>query len=69
MTLQFKSNTRPGRNELCPCKSGLKFKKCHGDTVKITECNHAANLRMAQLIAEEQSKRNINTKEKTNADN
>jgi uncharacterized protein len=22
---------RPGRNDLCPCGSGLKFKKCHGD--------------------------------------
>lgn len=21
---------RPGRNELCPCGSGRKFKKCHG---------------------------------------
>jgi len=20
-----------GRNEICHCKSGLKFKKCHGD--------------------------------------
>jgi hypothetical protein len=23
-----------GRNDLCPCKSGLKYKKCHGDPVK-----------------------------------
>ena len=22
---------KPGRNELCPCSSGLKFKKCHGN--------------------------------------
>lgn len=25
---------RPRRNELCPCGSGSKFKKCHGDVVK-----------------------------------
>lgn len=24
----FKGNV--GRNELCPCGSGIKFKKCHG---------------------------------------
>jgi len=23
---------RPGRNELCPCGSGKKFKRCHGGT-------------------------------------
>lgn len=23
-------NNTPGRNEPCPCGSGLKFKKCHG---------------------------------------
>jgi uncharacterized protein len=23
-----------GRNDPCPCGSGLKFKKCHGRTVK-----------------------------------
>lgn len=22
-----------GRNELCPCGSGLKYKKCHGKVV------------------------------------
>ncbi|MFL4595874.1 SEC-C metal-binding domain-containing protein [Stenotrophomonas maltophilia] len=24
--------TKPGRNELCPCGSGKKFKHCHGGT-------------------------------------
>lgn len=24
----------PGRNESCPCGSGLKFKQCHGDGEK-----------------------------------
>ena len=41
-----------GRNEPCACGSGLKFKHCHGDVVKQVECNHAANRRMAELIAE-----------------
>lgn len=22
--------TMPGHNDLCPCKSGKKFKRCHG---------------------------------------
>ncbi|MEI7620774.1 MAG: SEC-C metal-binding domain-containing protein, partial [Candidatus Falkowbacteria bacterium] len=21
---------KPGRNDMCPCGSGLKYKKCHG---------------------------------------
>jgi uncharacterized protein YecA (UPF0149 family) len=25
-----KGSTQPGRNDLCSCGSGLKFKKCHG---------------------------------------
>jgi uncharacterized protein YchJ len=27
---EFKQVTNVGRNEPCPCRSGLKFKKCHG---------------------------------------
>lgn len=27
----------PGRNHPCPCGSGLKFKKCHGDPKKISQ--------------------------------
>jgi uncharacterized protein YecA (UPF0149 family) len=26
----IKVETKPGRNELCPCGSGLKYKKCCG---------------------------------------
>ena len=26
----IKVNGKIGRNELCPCGSGLKYKKCHG---------------------------------------
>jgi len=25
---------KPGRNEPCPCGSGLKFKKCHGSPTR-----------------------------------
>ncbi|NTW63727.1 MAG: hypothetical protein HGA46_06485, partial [Chlorobiaceae bacterium] len=25
-----KAEVKPGRNDLCPCGSGKKFKNCHG---------------------------------------
>jgi hypothetical protein len=28
----IKSNNKIGRNDLCPCGSGLKYKQCHGKT-------------------------------------
>jgi len=27
---QVVKDALPGRNEPCPCQSGLKYKKCHG---------------------------------------
>jgi hypothetical protein len=27
----YKAKRAPGRNDLCPCKSGKKWKRCHGD--------------------------------------
>src|SRR6266516_385282 len=27
---EWQASTRPGRNDPCPCRSGKKFKKCHG---------------------------------------
>lgn len=46
-----------GRNERCECGSGLKFKKCHGDPVKLQKCmaaaREAANQEMTHLIYEE----------------
>lgn len=47
----------PGRNEPCPCGSGLKYKKCHGDIVKIQSCQQAALKLMQELITEEVSKK------------
>lgn len=52
MGIQF-TEKEPGRNDPCPCKSGLKFKYCHGDGVKKAIVNKAANEIMEGLIAEE----------------
>lgn len=52
MGIQIKDSQKPGRNELCPCGSGLKYKYCHGDQIKVVLCNQAANEKMAELIYE-----------------
>lgn len=57
--LQLKGNKEVGRNELCPCKSGLKYKHCHGDAMKKGVCNRVANEKMVQLIREEQRRKGI----------
>ncbi|AKJ26934.1 UPF0149 family protein [Caldimonas brevitalea] len=31
---QVRKQAEPGRNDLCPCGSGKKFKKCHGDPAR-----------------------------------
>lgn len=48
-----------GRNEPCPCGSGLKFKKCHDDPTKQMICNRVANEKMVELIRIEQRKKII----------
>lgn len=48
-----------GRNEKCPCGSGLKYKFCHGDPVKIQLVNHAADVAMNHLIQGERVKKGI----------
>lgn len=50
---------KPGRNELCPCKSGLKYKFCHGDELKIQLVNKAANVAMNHLIHGERIRKGI----------
>lgn len=55
--LEMRMSREPGRNDLCPCGSGLKYKKCHGDIVKIQLCQQAAFKLMQELIAEEVSKK------------
>ena len=58
MGIKFKG-PEPGRNELCPCNSGLKFKFCHGDPGKAAACDRVAFEHMSILIAREQHKRKI----------
>lgn len=41
-----------GRNELCPCGSGLKYKRCHGDELKKEICYTAANDAMKETMTE-----------------
>lgn len=53
---------KTGRNQPCPCKSGLKYKHCHGDLCKQQICNLAANQKMISLIHEEQIKKGIRCK-------
>lgn len=48
-----------GRNELCPCGSGLKAKWCHQDQIKQMLCNRVANEHMVHLVQQEQIKRGL----------
>lgn len=50
------SNRRPGRNDLCRCGSGLKFKKCHGDHVKVELSKLAYMSKFDELIEIEKLK-------------
>ena len=45
-----------GRNDLCTCESGLKYKKCHGDHVKIMQSKQAYHDRFNGLIEAEKAK-------------
>ena len=59
----LKPKTEPGRNELCPCKSELKFKHCHGDPAKRAVCEVAMRETMVRLIMQEKFKRGMITEE------
>lgn len=48
-----------GRNELCGCGSGLKFKWCHGDTTKKAICERYLAEIMVRLIMKEKHKRGL----------
>lgn len=59
----------PGRNHPCPCGSGIKFKKCHGDSVKISKASQQAETldEAAKLVDDmviKQRYDNLNNKEK-----
>jgi len=49
----------PGRNELCPCKSGLKFKQCHGDPKKQQVVQRFAVALMDKLIRKEKMQKGL----------
>lgn len=57
--MQLKSKTTPGRNELCPCGSGLKFKICHGDIGKRAVCERVMAETMVRLIIQEKIKKGL----------
>ena len=48
-----------GRNDPCPCKSGLKYKICHGDPAKHAMVKRAAEVAMNHLIQNERIKKGI----------
>lgn len=55
------------RNQSCPCRSGLKQKKCHGDIVKIQIAKQAYKNKMQELIDKDIKKKydNVSKGEKT----
>lgn len=59
MTVQLKRKNQPGRNDPCPCQSGLKFKHCHGDPFKQEICNRVANEKMVELILQEKIRKGL----------
>ncbi len=61
--LTIKGGKEPGRNELCPCKSELKYKHCHGDPGKRAICEAAMRETMVRLIMIEKHKRKMITDE------
>lgn len=59
MVVQLKRENKPGRNEPCPCQSGLKYKDCHGDLIKQETCNQIVNEVMLDLIYGEKVKKGL----------
>ena len=55
----LKSKTNPGRNDPCPCESGLKFKHCHGDELKRAVCERVMMEKMVELILREKIKKGL----------
>jgi len=59
MSVTIKGGQKPKRNDPCPCGSKLKFADCHGDDSKRVIANRVANLKMVELIQQEQKKRGL----------
>jgi len=49
----------PRRNATCPCGSGLKYKRCHGDPQKKAIIQQVANEAMTMLILEEKLRKGL----------
>lgn len=45
--------SKPGRNDLCPCGSGLKYKKCHEPIEKEAERERAAVVQAARYLRQD----------------
>lgn len=62
--MAIRSKHKVGRNEPCPCDSGLKFKHCHSDPLKIAVCERVVQEKMLELIRIEQRKQIIKLQQK-----
>ncbi len=54
---QLKRRDKISRNGPCPCKSGLKYKQCHGSTRNIQLCRAAVDYKLRDLLATERRTR------------
>lgn len=54
---QLKGRSKISRNGPCPCKSGLKYKLCHGNTHHIQLCRAAVARKLTNLMATERRTR------------
>ena len=59
MAITIKGGQEPDRNAPCPCRSGLKFKICHGDPQKRAVCEAVVRETMLRLIEQEKIKRGL----------
>jgi hypothetical protein len=57
---------RQGRNELCKCGSGLKFKWCHGDPSKTAVLERIVQEAMERMIMDEKHRRKLITDQEYN---
>ncbi len=48
-----------GRNDKCPCKSGKKYKKCHGMNSSIRDTHSSITKEEIQILFEQQEGRRI----------
>jgi len=65
MSVKQKQSREPDRNDPCPCGSGLKFKKCHGDPVLRQTAQRIANHMITLLIVERSHEAGLANAEET----